>query len=160
MSRSWFYNYENERVRRYGRQSKERSETFISNKYDFQGGDWNQLNNTMIPSLGMTIGQSISALKKSWKMYKGNLSKGEPTDIYSKRILKLQAALGLEQSEYLKSELMSMGYTEEELEETEEEDLESAAEDDINSGLTPAEIQLNQQLRNNGKRSYPLYKYR
>lgn len=105
----------------------------------------------MIPSLGMTIGQSISALKKSWKMYKGNLSKGEPTDHYAKLLLKLQAGLGLEQSEFLKEELIGMGYTLEEIEEG-VGDGESETTDDETIGLTPPEIQLHEQLRREEKK--------
>ena len=71
--------YENRRTGYY-KQLREPSETFVSSKFDFQGGDWSQLNNTMIPSLGMRISQAISALKKTWRMYKTHLSRGEPTD--------------------------------------------------------------------------------
>lgn len=114
----WIHNYEEARHAKY-KQLREPSETFVSSKFDFQGGDWSQLNNTMIPSLGMQISQAISALKKTWRMYKTHLSRDEPTDQLSLRLLRLQAGLGLEQTTFLKEQLQQMGYTPSEIGEVE-----------------------------------------
>jgi hypothetical protein len=124
--RRWLENYENSRHSR-AKQPREPSETFVSSKYDFQNND-PELRRQYIPELGMTVGSAISSLKKSWKMYRHNLAEGEPTDQLSLRLLKLQAGLGLEQTGWLKDELVAMGYTQSEIEEnsceTETEDSE------------------------------------
>jgi len=104
---SWIRNYE--RVRH----SKQHNESWVSSKYDIEGIHWTDLQQIYLPELGMCFGPACSALRKSWRQYKIAGRNGEPRGDLAYRIVRIQRALGIPQSDF--PELQGMEMDDEEL---------------------------------------------
>lgn len=112
------------------------SETFVSDKYDFSPGCWDQTR------LDMKVGPAICSLMTNRKARYTKRKKGEPFDDTSCLLLKLQAGLGLEQFEIYKQEAAEAGYTPQEYEREYEHLWGEGTEDDSMEFMSPEEKQL------------------
>jgi len=118
------------------------SETFVSDKYDFSPGAWNQTREIYIPSLNMRVGPAIRSLETNHKARCTKRKKGEPYGDTSCLILKLQAGLGMEQFDFLKQEAEEAGYTPQEYEREYEHLWGVGTEDDNMEFMSEEEKQL------------------
>ena len=84
---------------------------WISSKYDLRG-HWREVQQTWVPELQTNVGQSISALRKSWRAYKIAGRNGEPRKDLAYRINHIEDSLGLEKFHF--EELAEMGIYNEE----------------------------------------------
>lgn len=91
----WLASYER---RRRSRNPKEPN-GWISCKYDLHG-HWREVQQTCVPELQMNVGQSISALRKSWRAYKIAGRNGEPRKDLAYRINHIEDSLGLEKFQF------------------------------------------------------------
>lgn len=74
---------------------------WISRKYDLEGMYWEEARDTWIPELSISFGQAISALKKSWLVFKLDRQKGEDRVFYyANQINQIQKALGIDTTEF------------------------------------------------------------
>ena len=97
----WLRDYERRKEEVAG--GREPSQGWISDKYDLQSMDKNEI----IPELffrdgvtPLTLGDAANALKKSWTAYYIAKRKGEPRGDICYRIVNLQEKLGIEQSDF------------------------------------------------------------
>ena|SRR5215472_7373215 len=79
----------------------------ISSKYDLQG-DWREVQKIYLPSLGISMGVAWTSLKKLWKSYKIAGRTGEARSDTAYNIVRIQAAMGLEKSEFPELEGMML----------------------------------------------------
>jgi hypothetical protein len=113
--RKWLEGYER------SKRLREPNPDWVSTRFDLQNTPWQELQKIYLPEVKMCLGPACSALKRNWLKYK--ITSGNGVD--SRRdiawtINKLQAAIGLELSQF--EELAEQGIFYNEDEEDQQED--------------------------------------
>lgn len=145
MSMAWVAAYEKRRSSNLEGQNK----ALLSSKWDLESMSWDEIRAIPIDILGegMTFGTSCEALRKSWYALKRNRAEGiENNRELEFRINRLQYHLGFERTAF---DSLDQEWVDQELA-MEEQQYKTKDEGDdglADEGLSPAERQLNRQLR-------------
>lgn len=141
-------NYDSSNYSKYKKLKEPRqpNPNWISDKYDLQS----MTQETWIPELQCTYGGACSAFKKLWKKYKILGDKGEQRSDVAYNIVKIEAALGMEKSQFPELEHLDLDL---EFPETGEmEEMDGWEENQENQNLTPLERQLKREEEIEGDR--------